>query len=91
MLIAQKVLSFLPQNNAEEPPVLFPDDDVELNPAARDRAAGGNKGYDVRDVIAELVDHQDFLEVKAGYALNMVTGFAASTAARSASSPTSRW
>lgn len=76
MLIAQKVLSFLPQNNAEEPPVLFPDDDVELNPKLREIVPlEGNKGYDVRDVIAELVDHQDFLEVKAGYALNMVTGF----------------
>ena len=76
MLIAQKVLSFLPQNNAEEPPVLFPDDDVELNPKLREIVPlEGNKGYDVRDVIAELVDHRDFLEVKAGYALNMVTGF----------------
>lgn len=76
MLIAQKVLSFLPQNNAEEPPVLFPDDDVELNPRLREIVPlEGNKGYDVRDVIAELVDHRDFLEVKAGYALNMVTGF----------------
>ena len=29
-------LSFLPQNNAEEPPVLFPDDNVEPNPALRE-------------------------------------------------------
>ena len=76
LLIAQKVLSFLPQNNAEEPPVLFPDDNVELNPGLRDIVPiEGNKGYDVRDVIAALVDYGDFLEVKAGYATNMVTGF----------------
>ena len=76
LLIAQKILSFLPQNNAEEPPVLFPDDNVELNPGLRDIVPiEGNKGYDVRDVIAALVDYGDFLEVKAGYATNMVTGF----------------
>ena len=76
LLIAQKILSFLPQNNAEEPPVLFPDDNVELNPVLRDIVpVEGNRGYDVRDVIAELVDHRDFLEVKAGYATNIVTGF----------------
>ena len=76
LLIAQKILSFLPQNNAEEPPVLFPDDNVEPNPGLRDIVPiEGNKGYDVRDVIAALVDYGDFLEVKAGYATNMVTGF----------------
>lgn len=76
LLIAQKVLSFLPQNNAEEPPVLFPDDDVELDPEIRDIVPiEGNKGYDVRDVITKLVDYGDFLEVKAGYAPNIVTGF----------------
>ncbi len=76
LLIAQKLLSFLPQNNAEEPPVYYPDDNVELNPKMRDIVpVEGNKGYDVRDVITELVDHGDFLEVKAGYATNIVTGF----------------
>lgn len=76
LLIAQKVLSFLPQNNQEEPPVYYPDDNVESNPRLREIVpVEGNKGYDVRDVIAELVDYGDFLEVKAGYATNIVTGF----------------
>ena len=34
------------------------------------------KGYDVRDVIARVVDLGDFLEVQAGYATNIVVGFA---------------
>ncbi len=76
LLIAQKLLSFLPQNNAEEAPVVMPDDNVELNPKLRTIVpVEGNKGYDVRDVIAEIVDYADFLEVKAGYATNIVTGF----------------
>src|SRR5690606_23474685 len=36
----------------------------------------GKQGYDVRDVISRLVDRADFLEVQAGYAQNIVVGFA---------------
>jgi acetyl-CoA carboxylase carboxyltransferase component len=32
--------------------------------------------YDIRTVIADIVDHESFLEVRAGYAPNMVTGYA---------------
>lgn len=77
LLIAKKLLSFLPQNNTEDPPIVHPDDVVEPNPGLRDIAPiDGKKGYDVRDVIAGIVDHQDFLEVQAGFAPNIVIGFA---------------
>ncbi|MDO5629118.1 MAG: carboxyl transferase domain-containing protein, partial [Mobilicoccus sp.] len=76
ILIAQKLLSFLPNNNTEEPPILEGFDDVSsnetLNTIIPDEA---KKGYDVRDVIAQLVDSADFLEVQAGYAMNLVVGF----------------
>ena len=36
----------------------------------------GKQGYDVRDVICGIVDRADFLEVQAGYAPNIVVGFA---------------
>lgn len=76
ILIAQKLLSFLPQNNTEEAPILDPDDVVELNPKMREIIpVQGNKGYDIRDVILEIVDHRDFLEVQAGWAQNIVIGF----------------
>ncbi|WP_312722750.1 carboxyl transferase domain-containing protein, partial [Mobilicoccus sp.] len=35
----------------------------------------GKKGYDVREIIAQIVDQGDFLEVQAGYAMNIVVGF----------------
>jgi Acetyl-CoA carboxylase, carboxyltransferase component (subunits alpha and beta) len=35
-----------------------------------------NKPYDVRDIIARLVDSSDFFEVQPSYAKNIVTGFA---------------
>lgn len=76
-LIAKKLLSFLPQNNTEDPPIVEPDDVVEPNEKLRDLVpVDGKKGYDVREVIAGIVDHGDFLEVQAGYAQNIVVGFA---------------
>jgi len=76
ILIAQKLLSFLPQNNTEDAPIVNPDDVVESNPKLREiLPVQGNKGYDVREVIAEIVDHRDFLEVQAGWAMNIVIGF----------------
>ena len=32
-------------------------------------------GYDVRNVIAHIVDYQDFLEIQPGFAANIVIGF----------------
>ncbi len=77
MLIAQKLLSFLPQNNSEDPPVVDPVEGLEADPDLADVVpVSEKKGYDVREVIARLVDRGDFLEVQAGYAQNIVIGFA---------------
>jgi methylmalonyl-CoA carboxyltransferase large subunit len=77
ILICKKLLSFLPNNNLEDPPELPNDGNVEPN-AELDHIVpvDGKKGYDVRDVILRVVDHADFLEVQAGYASNIVIGFA---------------
>ena len=76
ILIAKKLLSFLPQNNSEEPPFIEGDYDVENDPKMLDLVpTDGKQGYDIHDVIARLVDHADFLEVQAGYAANIVVGF----------------
>ena len=67
ILIAQKLLSFLPQNNTEEPPVVDPDPVVEPDYELRDIVpVEGKKGYDVREIITRIVDRGDFLEVQAG-------------------------
>ncbi|WJY91545.1 Methylmalonyl-CoA carboxyltransferase 12S subunit [Corynebacterium faecale] len=76
ILIAQKLLSFLPQNNTEEPPVVDPDPVVEPDESLLDIVPiDGKKGYDVREVIARIVDNADFLEVQEGFARNIVVGF----------------
>jgi acetyl-CoA carboxylase carboxyltransferase component len=72
------LLSFLPSNNLEDPPYFEPEDDaerrcdgiIELIPDAP------NKPYDMKRVIAEIVDDGDFFEVNALWAMNIVCGFA---------------
>ncbi|HTQ40043.1 MAG TPA: acyl-CoA carboxylase subunit beta [Pirellulales bacterium] len=75
--LCRRLLSFLPSNNLEEPPRLPSENNVDPNVALNDLVPVDPKqGYDVRSVIAGIVDRGDFLEVQAGYAMNMVVGFA---------------
>jgi methylmalonyl-CoA carboxyltransferase large subunit len=77
VLLCQKLLSFLPSNNLEDPPQVDGDRGVDPNPALNDIVpAEPKKGYDVRQVIAAVVDFGDFLEVQSGFATNIVVGFA---------------
>jgi methylmalonyl-CoA carboxyltransferase large subunit len=74
--LCRRLLSFLPSNNLEEPPRLPTDHEVEPNSRLTDAVPVDPKqGYDVRSVISGIVDQADFLEVQAGYAMNMVVGF----------------
>jgi len=77
VLLAQKLLSFLPSNNLEDPPRVEGDPNVDPDRSLDDVVPADNKkGYDVRDVITKVVDFADFLEVQSGYAMNIVVGFA---------------
>jgi methylmalonyl-CoA decarboxylase subunit alpha len=78
ILIIRKLLSYLPQNNLEEPPLAVCDDPIDrlddmLNEIIPDNP---NKPYDVKDVIHTIVDNGEFLEVHRNYAQNIVVGFA---------------
>jgi methylmalonyl-CoA carboxyltransferase large subunit len=75
--LCQKLLSFLPANNMEDPPQAEGDPNVDANPELDSVVpTEAKKGYDVRDVITRVVDFADFLEVQAGYAANIIVGFA---------------
>jgi methylmalonyl-CoA carboxyltransferase 12S subunit len=75
--LCQKLLSFMPSNNLEDPPHLEGDPNIDSNPELDAVVPVENKkGYDVREVIAKVVDFADFLEVQSGYAANIVVGFA---------------
>jgi len=76
--IVKKLLSFLPANNTEDPPHDLRGDlvlgrDEAMNLLVPDDPA---EPMDVRAVIARLVDGADFLEVHAGFARNLIVGFA---------------
>jgi methylmalonyl-CoA carboxyltransferase large subunit len=74
--LCRRLLSFLPSNNLEDPPRLpfqMPlESDPEMNKIVPTEA---KQGYDMRNVITRVVDQQDFLEVQAGFAPNIVVGF----------------
>ena len=72
------LLSYLPSNNLTPPPYLPPGDDrLRPTPELADLVpADAQQPYDVHGVIETLVDDGEFLEVQAGYAPNLVIGFA---------------
>jgi methylmalonyl-CoA carboxyltransferase large subunit len=77
ILLCQKLLSYLPSNNLEDPPQLPTDGNVSPNPGlAGILPLESKQGYDVREVICGVVDMGDFLEIQPGYARNIVVGFA---------------
>jgi methylmalonyl-CoA carboxyltransferase large subunit len=75
--LTRRILSFLPSNNLEDPPRLnfegSLDSDEKMNFIIPDDP---KQAYDVRNVIAQLVDHGDLLEIQSGYAQNIVIGLA---------------
>jgi propionyl-CoA carboxylase beta chain len=78
LLLTRELLSYLPSNNAEDPPTTPCDDD----PARADEAlksvvpANPNKPYDMKEIIRAVVDSRRFFEVQELYAQNIVVGFA---------------
>jgi acetyl-CoA carboxylase carboxyltransferase component len=74
----RRLLSFLPSNNVDDPPITEPRDDArrtspDLLSIVPDESS---RPYDMRDVIYRVVDRGDFMEVHEGFAQNIVVGFA---------------
>ena len=76
--IIKELISFLPSNNMEDPPVIPCDDPVDRKETSlRDIIPDNpNKPYDILDVVRSIVDNSYFLEVQEHYAKNIVIGFA---------------
>ncbi|MEV0524323.1 acyl-CoA carboxylase subunit beta [Streptomyces sp. NPDC050439] len=72
------LLSLLPQNNRETAPAVAPEDPEDrLCDALTDLVpVDGNRPYDMRRVIEEIVDDGEFLEVHERWATNVVVAFA---------------
>ena len=72
------ILRFLPNHNDEEAPFQATADPVDRAvPEALDLLPDTPTGsYDVRDIIRLVADDEEFLELRAGWAENLVTGLA---------------
>jgi acetyl-CoA carboxylase carboxyltransferase component len=77
LLLIRKLLSFLPQNNLEDPPIVECKDPIDrLDDALNEIIPENpNQPYDVKDIIYSLVDDSEFLEIHRHYAKNIVVGF----------------
>jgi acetyl-CoA carboxylase carboxyltransferase component len=73
----RRLLSFLPQNCDETPPVCKNGDDPERSCEELNHIVpvAPNKAFDMHEVIDVLVDNKDFLEVKKEFAAEMIVGF----------------
>ena len=74
----RELLSYIPQNNLEEPPRITCMDPVDrvddlLNEIIPDSAS---KAYDMYEVIRTIVDNHEFFEVHKDFAKNIIVGFA---------------
>jgi propionyl-CoA carboxylase beta chain len=85
---ARELLSYLPSNNLEDPPLLpgtagrgslagpaileITDTDAELDRIVPDSP---NQPYDMHGVITRILDDEEFLEIHSGFAQNIVVGF----------------
>ena len=72
------LITYMPQNNMEEPPFQDNDDpvnriDEQLNYII---PPSPNQPYDIKDIIHTVVDNNKFLEVQEHWAMNIVIGFA---------------
>ncbi|MCD6239263.1 MAG: methylmalonyl-CoA carboxyltransferase [Thermotogae bacterium] len=73
----RKLLSYIPQNNSEEPSCEECEQSLDTNPKVNEVIPTvPTKSYDVREVIKCIVDEGSFLEVHERYAKNMSVGFA---------------
>lgn len=73
----KKLLSYMPQNCEEDPPMLNYEGEDETREALdQSIPENPNQPYDMKEVIHGIVDHESFLEVHKDFAENIVVGFA---------------
>ena len=78
LYLMRKMLSYLPQNNMEDPPFVQTGDDPLRMEEALDSIIpeSPDKPYDIKEVVRLIIDNAEFYEVQENYAANIVIGFA---------------
>ena len=74
----KKLLSFLPSNNMEDPPMVPASDDPRRIDPALDAIVpdNPNTSYDMKQVILSIVDNGEFFEPHMYFAKNIIVGYA---------------
>ncbi len=76
---AKLILSYLPSNNLDQPPALPAEPDYQVSAADEELDTlipdSPSQPYDIRRVIAAVLDDDTFCEIHAGFAKNIVAGF----------------
>jgi acetyl-CoA carboxylase carboxyltransferase component len=78
LFLVRKLMSYLPQNNMEDPPFIPSEDSPLRREPALDSIIPDDpsKPYNIKDVICLLVDEGEFYEIQEKFAQNIVIGFA---------------
>lgn len=76
--LLRDLLSFLPSNNLDDPPIVASSDPPDREDAALDRLVpdAPNQPYNIMELINSIADDGIFLEVHQQFAKNLVVGFA---------------
>ena len=77
IILIKKLLSYLPSNNKEKPPVIKTSDQMDRQEKSLDSIIPLNPStpYDMRDILVKILDDNDFFEVQNGFAKNIIIGF----------------
>jgi acetyl-CoA carboxylase carboxyltransferase component len=75
--LTKTLLSYIPQNNLEDPPRFDCEDDPHRSIEALDDVVpdSPNKPYDMREVVEAVLDYGDFFEIQPLFAQNIICGF----------------
>jgi propionyl-CoA carboxylase beta chain len=78
LLMMRRFIDFLPSNNREKPPVRSTEDpEGRVEPSLDNLVPDSpNKAYDIKELIVKVVDEEDFFELQARFAENIVIGLA---------------
>ncbi len=78
ILLIRNLISYIPSNNMEETPSVASRDTISRHSEMLNEIIpeSPNVPYDIKEIIHEIVDDNEFLEVSRHYAPNIVTGYA---------------
>ncbi|HRE18990.1 MAG TPA: acyl-CoA carboxylase subunit beta, partial [Rhodocyclaceae bacterium] len=77
LAMLRRFMNFLPSSNKEKPPIQPTNDPADRMDMSLDTLVpdNNNKPYDMKELIIKTVDDNDFFEIQADYAKNIIVGF----------------